>query len=168
MIFVLSGLSKCFVQRSGGSNTLDSKFIVFAVSYGRICPSPKITYFVVVSASNPIGPLACNFCVLIPISAPNPNSNPSVNLVDALTYTAAASISSWNFSAFVESFVMMDSECPVFYLLICAIASSIEETVFTEMIASRYSVPQSSSVAGTISGTISRIRSSPRTSTPFS
>ena len=53
--------------------------------YGRICPSPKITYFVVVSASNPIGPLACNFCVLIPISAPNPNSNPSVNLVDALT-----------------------------------------------------------------------------------
>lgn len=45
----------------------------------------KITYFVVVSASNPIGPLACNFCVLIPISAPNPNSNPSVNLVDALT-----------------------------------------------------------------------------------
>ena len=61
MIFVLSGLSKCFVQQSGGSNTLDSKFIVFAVSYGRICPSPKITYFVVVSASNPIGPLACNF-----------------------------------------------------------------------------------------------------------
>lgn len=62
-----------------------AKFIVFAVSYGRICPSPKITYFVVVSASNPIGPLACNFWVLIPISAPNPNSNPSVNLVDALT-----------------------------------------------------------------------------------
>ena len=85
MIFVLSGLSECFVQRSDGSNTFVSKFIVFSVSYGRICPSPKITYFVVVSASNPIGPLACNFCVLIPISAPNPNSNPSVNLVDALT-----------------------------------------------------------------------------------
>ena len=59
--------------------------MIFVLSYGRICPSPKITYFVVVSASNPIGPLACNFCVLIPISAPNPNSNPSVNLVDALT-----------------------------------------------------------------------------------
>ena len=85
MIFVLSGLSECFVQRSDGSNTFVSKFIVFSVSYGRICPSPKITYFVVVSGSNPIGPLACNFCVLIPISAPNPNSNPSVNLVDALT-----------------------------------------------------------------------------------
>ena len=85
MIFVLSGLSECFVQRSDGSNTFVSKFIVFSVSYGRICPSPKITYFVVVSASNPIGPLACNFCVLIPISAPNPNSNPSVNLVDAFT-----------------------------------------------------------------------------------
>ena len=58
MIFVLSGLSECFVQRSDGSNTFVSKFIVFSVSYGRICPSPKITYFVVVSASNPIGPLA--------------------------------------------------------------------------------------------------------------
>ena len=55
MIFVLSGLSECFVQRSDGSNTFVSKFIVFSVSYGRICPSPKITYFVVVSASNPIG-----------------------------------------------------------------------------------------------------------------
>ena len=66
----------------------------FLFFYFRICPFPKIIYFVVVSASSPIGPLACNFCVLIPISAPNPNSNPSVNLVDALTYTAAASISS--------------------------------------------------------------------------
>ena len=78
----------CSIRLIGMLSTteLDTrKFYVFAVSYGRICPSPKITYFVVVSASNPIGPLACNFCVLIPISAPNPNSNPSVNLVDALT-----------------------------------------------------------------------------------
>ena len=29
MIFVLSGLSECFVQRSDGSNTFVSKFIVF-------------------------------------------------------------------------------------------------------------------------------------------
>ena len=45
----------------------------------------------------------------------------------------------------------MDSECPVLYVLICVIASSMESTIFTEMIASRYSVPQSSSVAGMIS-----------------
>ena len=57
-------------------------------SYPRICPFPKITYFFVVRASCPIGPRAWSFWVLIPISAPNPNSFPSVNLVDALTYTA--------------------------------------------------------------------------------
>ena len=45
----------------------------------------------VVSSRNAIGPRACNFCVLIPISAPNPNSPPSVNRVDALTSTAAES-----------------------------------------------------------------------------
>ena len=57
-------------------------------SYPRICPFPKITYFFVVRASCLIGPRAWSFWVLIPISAPNPNSLPSVNLVDALTYTA--------------------------------------------------------------------------------
>ena len=44
-----------------------------------------MTYLVEVKASNPIGPRACNFWVEIPISAPNPNSLPSVNLVDAFT-----------------------------------------------------------------------------------
>ena len=57
-------------------------------------------YFDVVSAVRPIGPRTCSFCVLMPISAPKPNSKPSVNLVEALTYTAAASISSRNFCAF--------------------------------------------------------------------
>ena len=41
MIFVLSGLSECFVQRSDGSNTFVSKFIVFSVSYGRILSISK-------------------------------------------------------------------------------------------------------------------------------
>ena len=66
-------------------------------SYPRICPFPKITYFFAVRASCPIGPRAWSFWVLIPISAPNPNSFPSVNLVDALTYTAAASTLSWKY-----------------------------------------------------------------------
>jgi UDP-glucuronate decarboxylase len=48
---------------------------------------------------NPIGPRACSFCVLMPISAPKPNSLPSVKRVDAFTYTAAASTRSRNFSA---------------------------------------------------------------------
>ena len=51
--------------------------------YSLICPSPLITYFVVVNSLIPIGPRACNFCVEIPISPPNPNSPPSENLVDA-------------------------------------------------------------------------------------
>lgn len=45
----------------------------------------------VVKASSPIGPRAWSFCVLMPISAPKPNSFPSVKRVEAFTYTAEAS-----------------------------------------------------------------------------
>jgi len=44
----------------------------------------------------PIGPRAWSFWVEFPISAPIPNSKPSVNRVEALTYTQAASTPSWN------------------------------------------------------------------------
>ena len=44
-----------------------------------------------VSSGSPSGPRACSFCVEMPISAPKPNSPPSVNRVEALTRTAAAS-----------------------------------------------------------------------------
>ena len=74
--------------------------ILIILFYPLICPSPYIMYFVVVSSFIPIGPLAWSFCVLIPISAPKPNSFPSVNLVDAFTYTHAASISSRNLCEF--------------------------------------------------------------------
>jgi hypothetical protein len=57
----------------------------------RIWPDPVTTYLVVVNSGSPIGPLACSFCVEMPISAPKPNSAPSVNRVDALTMTAAES-----------------------------------------------------------------------------
>ena len=43
------------------------------------------TYLVDVSSRRPIGPRACSFWVELPISAPIPNSKPSVNRVDALT-----------------------------------------------------------------------------------
>ena len=49
------------------------------------------TYLVEVISVSPIGPRAWSFWVLMPISAPNPNSPPSVNRVDALTITAAES-----------------------------------------------------------------------------
>ena len=48
-------------------------------------PSPSTTYFVVQSSRTPMGPRACSFCVELPISAPMPNSPPSVNRVDAFT-----------------------------------------------------------------------------------
>ena len=57
----------------------------------RTCPSPVTTYVVLVSSASPMGPRACSFCVEMPISAPKPNSPPSVNRVDALTITTAAS-----------------------------------------------------------------------------
>jgi hypothetical protein len=56
-----------------------------ATSYSLICPLPWTTYLVVVSSRSPIGPRACSFWVEFPISAPIPNSYPSVNRVDALT-----------------------------------------------------------------------------------
>ena len=54
-------------------------------AYCRTCPLPRTIYFVVVKAVSPIGPRTCSFCVDMPISAPKPNSSPSVKRVDALT-----------------------------------------------------------------------------------
>ena len=59
--------------------------------YGRTWPAPSTTYLYVHSSRTPIGPRACSFCVELPISAPMPNSPPSVKRVEAFTYTQAAS-----------------------------------------------------------------------------
>ena len=59
----------------------------------RTCPSPVTTYLLDVISGSPSGPRACSFWVEMPISAPNPNSPPSVKRVEALTMTAAASTS---------------------------------------------------------------------------
>ena len=50
----------------------------------------------VVISGSPIGPRACSFWVEMPISAPKPNSPPSVKRVLALTITAAESTSAAN------------------------------------------------------------------------
>ena len=60
----------------------------------------------------PSGPRACSFWVLMPISAPNPNSSPSTNRVEALTSTAAASTSAVNRSAAARSRVTIASLWP--------------------------------------------------------
>ncbi len=57
----------------------------------RVWPSPSIRYLWVTISARPMGPRAWSFWVEIPISAPNPNTNPSVKRVEALTKMAAAS-----------------------------------------------------------------------------
>ena len=52
---------------------------------GRMWPSPSTRYLNVHSSRSPIGPRAWSFWVEFPISAPIPNSPPSVNRVEALT-----------------------------------------------------------------------------------
>ena len=56
-----------------------------------------------------MGPRACSFWVEIPISAPKPNSKPSVNRVEAFSYTQAESISFKNFSAAAAFWVTIAS-----------------------------------------------------------
>ena len=48
-------------------------------------PAPSTTYLNVQSSRKPIGPRAWSFWVELPISAPRPNSPPSVKRVEALT-----------------------------------------------------------------------------------
>ena len=48
-------------------------------------------YFVLVSSGRPMGPRACSFWVEMPISAPKPNSPPSVKRVDAAAVMINAS-----------------------------------------------------------------------------
>ena len=76
-------LGVTFLVAAATSLTLRGRKCVNA--YCRTCPFPRTIYFVVVKATSPIGPRTCSFCVDMPISAPKPNSSPSVNRVDALT-----------------------------------------------------------------------------------
>ena len=64
------------------------------------------------SSRRPIGPRACSFCVELPISAPIPNWPPSVNRVEAFTYTQAASTACWNLRAAPAEPVTIASEWP--------------------------------------------------------
>ena len=56
-----------------------------------------------------MGPRAWSFWVLMPISHPRPNSPPSVNRVEAFTYTAALSTQAVKRSAATGSDVTIHS-----------------------------------------------------------
>src|SRR5262249_21705793 len=78
-------------------------------THGRIWPEPRTRYLKLHSCSTPTGPRACSRPVAMPISAPNPNSPPSANWVEALCSTIAESTSARNFSAVRASFVTIAS-----------------------------------------------------------
>src|SRR5262249_42082509 len=107
----------------------------------RMWPSPVTTYFVEVSSGRPMGPRACSFCVEMPISAPKPNSPPSVNRVEALTITAAASTSATTRRAAACEPVTMASVCPDPYRRMCVTAADSDGTTEAERSMDRYSVP---------------------------
>jgi len=52
-------------------------------TYYRTCPFPTTSNLVEVSSASAKGPRQCSFWVLIPISAPKPNSAPSEKRVEA-------------------------------------------------------------------------------------
>src|SRR3954464_9241348 len=81
-------------------------------TWHRTRPAAVTTYFVDVSSGRPIGPRACSFWVEMPISAPKPNSPPSVNRVDAFTITAAASPPDTNRRAALTDSLTIASVCP--------------------------------------------------------
>ncbi len=93
----------------------------------------------VVISVRPIGPRACSFWVEMPISAPKPNSPPSVKRVDALTITAAESTPAVNRDEAARDEVTIASVCPEENVRMCSIASSIESTTRAEMSSERYS-----------------------------
>lgn len=66
------------------SQKLRAHSLVKAGEDQRVWPWPWTIYFQEVSSFRPMGPRACIFCVEMPISAPMPNSAPSVKRVEAL------------------------------------------------------------------------------------
>src|SRR5262245_13644679 len=136
--------------------------------HGLICPEPRTRYLKLVNCSTPTGPRAWKRPVAMPISAPKPNSPPSANCVEALCRTIAESTSRKNFSAATGSSVTIESVWCEPWRSTCAIAASTPSTTLAEMTASRYSVDQSSSLAGLTRPSTARVASSPRTSQPAS
>ena len=104
----------------------------------------------------------------MPISAPKPNSPPSVNRVEALTSTAAASTPAVKSAMARAESATIASECPLPHRSMWSSASVRSSTTRTAMSIDRYSVAQSSSVAGTTASCAACAAASPCSVTPAS
>ena len=78
-----------------------------------------------------MGPRAWSFWVEMPISQPRPNCPPSVNRVEAFTYTAALSMSRVKRAACSVFSVTMASLWPVEWRLMWSMAYWTFSTTFT-------------------------------------
>ena len=114
----------------------------------RTWPSPVTTYLNVQSSRSPIGPRACSFWVELPISAPIPNSPPSVNRVDAFDVDAGGVDAGSKARADAASAVTIASLVarPVRVDVRDRLVD-VESTTPTASVSARNSVSQSSSVA---------------------
>ena len=124
-----------------------------APAQARTCPSPSTRYLNVHSSRSPIGPRAWSFWVELPISAPIPNSPPSVKRVEAFTYTHAASTPELERAR--GGRVARDDRLgvPASRSGRCARSPPpTDSTTPTASVGARYSVAQSSSVAASTAG----------------
>ena len=104
----------------------------------------------VTNPSNPTGPLACIFPVLIPTSVPNPYRNPSANRELAFTNTPALSTPRQNALADSWSSVTITSVWCDPCALMCAMAAGREGSARTESVRERCSVVKEAGVAGVV------------------
>jgi hypothetical protein len=104
----------------------------------------------------------------MPISAPNPNSPPSVNRVEAFTITAAESTPAVKAAIAAAESATIASVCPVLHRAMWSSAAGRSSTTRTAMSIDRYSVAQSSSVAGSTRSRAAWAAASPWSVTPAS
>src|SRR5699024_8268369 len=134
-MFTSVQVSRRLTEKQTGKEHPSAKCTTIHPSRGqRVChgthdiclnsPPPVTTYCAAMSLSRHIGPRACSFWLEIPISAPKPNSPPSVKRVEAFTITAAASTRDTKYrEAFRES-VTIASVCWVEWVRMCSRAVS--------------------------------------------
>ncbi len=126
--------------KTGTTEETIPKKTVRANSFTCVWPAPVTTYFVEVISGRPIGPRAWSFWVEMPISAPKPNSPPSVKRVDALTSTAAESTAATKRRAAACEPVTIASVWPEEKRRMCPSAASRSGTTAAEISSARYSV----------------------------
>ncbi len=95
-VMIVAGVAKRSLAGSAQTSSVacvDASAVLFTRAR---CHRRSTTYLLEVISGSPSGPRACSFWVEIPISAPKPNSPPSVKRVEAFTITAAESTAAVN------------------------------------------------------------------------